>query len=245
MQKANSQQMIPIVFLSLGPGDAELLTVKAAKMLQQADIIIIPATADADGQMHSRAADIVGAWSTQEKIHLYPLPMRPDRQAAHAVYDRIYTDAREAQASGQRVVVAVEGDTSIYASIHYVLERLRADGIATEQQPGIPSFIAAAAMAGLSLCSQQERLLVIPGDATAGELRDLLDSGHVVVVMKLSRCQQAVKQLLCEQGAAVEVNYFENVGTPAAFHTADADLILHRDMPYFSLAIIRRGTDRG
>ena len=232
--------MIPVVFLSLGPGDPELLTVKAARTLQTADTVIIPATTDADGQMHSRAADTIGEWSTPEKMRLYPLPMLQDRQAAHAVYDRIYADAREAQAQGRRVVVAVEGDTSIYASIHYVLERLRADGIAAEQQPGIPSFIAAAAMAGLSLCSQQERLLVVPGDATADGLRELLDSGHVVVVMKLSRCQQAVKQLLSEHADSVEAHYYENVGTALAFHTTDPADIIRRDMPYFSIAILRR-----
>lgn len=232
--------MYPIEFVSLGPGDPEWLTVKAVKTLQAADTIIIPATADADGQVHSRAADIIGRWSTPEKMRLCPLPMQQDRQGAHAVYERIYADTRELQAQGQRVVVAVEGDAGIYASIHYVLERLRADGIAAQQLPGIPSFIAAAAMAGLSLCSQHERLLVVPGDATADGLRELLDNGHVVVVMKLSRCQQAVKQLLSEHADDVEAHYFENVGTPLAFHTTAPADIVQRDMPYFSMAILRR-----
>ena len=92
----------------------------------------------------------------------------------------------------------------------------------------------------LPLCSQQERLLVVPGDATADGLRELLDSGHVVVVMKLSRCQQAVKQLLSEHADSVEAHYYENVGTALAFHTTDPADIIRRDMPYFSIAILRR-----
>lgn len=239
--------MNPIIFLSLGPGDPDLLTVKAVKTLKAADVIMVPATGS-----RSRAADIIREWCDKSRLTVYELPMLKDRQAVSAVYDRIYADCVSLYHKGRRVVVAVEGDVSIYASIHYVMDRLQAAGIPTEQSPGIPSFIAAAAEAGLSLVSQQQRLIVLPGNVGHTEdqastdnisvqmLRQLLESHHVVVIMKLSQCQDAVKEFLRQNEAAV-CHYFENIGTPEAFHTSDHQEIISLCMPYFSLCVLSNG----
>ena len=227
----------PIVFLSLGPGDPELLTLKAVRTLREADIVIVPATRDAAGCCQSRAVSIISEWCPSERQRVYALPMSHDRSAAMMVYDRIYDEASTACRQGKKVVVAVEGDVSIYASIHYVLDRLQSCALPVLQQPGIPSFIAAAARAGLSLASQQQRLTILPGQADTDRLHALLESRHVVVIMKLSQCQDAVKAFLgCHP--TVRCHYFENVGLPSEYYTSDHAIILSRQMPYFSLAIL-------
>ena len=229
--------MTPITFLSLGPGDPELLTIKALKTLKDADVVMVPATRNNEGILKSRATDIISEWHLENRLMVYELPMLKDRQAVSLVYDRIFADCVRLYHEGQRIVVAVEGDVSIYASIHYVMERLEKAGIPVEQSAGIPSFIAAAASAGLSLVSQQQRLTILPGDADAETLLQLLDSNHVVIVMKLSQCQEAVKEFLRRNPQTV-CHYFENVGTPEAYHTSLCDEIQSRHIPYFSLCII-------
>ena len=228
---------VAVTFLSLGPGDPELLTLKAVRLLREAGVVMIPATRGADGQVSSRARSIIGQWVTEEHMRLYPLPMSKNREAALQTYDTMVNDAAALFREGRRVVIAVEGDVSIYASIHYVLCQLQSDGIPVAQVPGIPSFIAAAAMADLSLVSQQQRLVVLPGDADVATLQQLLDSHHVVVVMKLSQCADAVKEFL-RQHSNTECHYFENVGTTEAYHTSVCDEILSRHIPYFSLCIL-------
>ena len=229
--------MTPITFLSLGPGDPELLTIKALKTLKDADVVIVPATRNREGTMKSRATEIISEWHLENRLMVYELPMLKDRQAVSLVYDRIFADCVKLYHEGRRIVVAVEGDVSIYASIHYVMERLEKECIPVEQSAGIPSFIAAAASAGLSLVSQQQRLTILPGDADAEMLHQLLSSNHVVVVMKLSQCQEAVKDFL-RQNPQTVCHYFENVGTPEAYHTTLCDEIQSRQFPYFSLCII-------
>ena len=229
--------MTPVTFLSLGPGDPELLTIKALKTLKDADVVMVPATRNREGTMKSRATDIISEWHLENRLMVYELPMLKDRQAVSLVYDRIFADCVMLYHEGRRIVVAVEGDVSIYASIHYVMERLEKAGIPVEQSAGIPSFIAAAASAGLSLVSQQQRLTILPGDADAETLHQLLENNHVVVVMKLSQCQEAVKDFL-RQNPQTTCHYFENVGTPEAYHTTLCDEILSRHIPYFSLCII-------
>jgi len=226
-----------ITFLSLGPGDPELLTLKAVRMLREADIVMLPVTESVDGTVKSRAADIIAEWCTAEKIRYYTLPMQQNRDAVMHVYEHMCSSAAEWYHDGLRVIVAVEGDVSIYASIHYVLERLQSLSIPVEQCPGIPSFIAAAASAGLSLISQGQRLIVLPGDIEIEALRQLLTSQHVVVVMKLSRCQQKLKDYLLQYPDTV-CHYFENVGTPAYFYSSNHEMIQDRKMPYFSLCIL-------
>ncbi|WP_027455426.1 precorrin-2 C(20)-methyltransferase [Xylanibacter brevis] len=229
--------MTPITFLSLGPGDPELLTLKAVKTLKEADIVMVPATRSTEGTLRSRATEIIGEWCDNNRLRVFELPMLKDRQAVSLVYDAIYNDCAKCYHEDQRVVVAVEGDVSIYASIHYVMDRLQSQGIPTVQSAGIPSFIAAAAEAGLSLVSQQQRLTILPGDADIETLRQLLDSNHVVVVMKLSQCQEVVKSLL-QQEAHITCHYFENVGMSNAFHTTNFEEIIARQMPYFSICIL-------
>lgn len=229
--------MTPITFLSLGPGDPELLTFKAVKTMKDADVVMVPATRSNDGTLKSRATDIINEWRIENRLMVYELPMLKDRQAVSLVYDRIFADCVRLFEEGRRVVVAVEGDVSIYASIHYVMERLEKEDIPVEQSAGIPSFIAAAASAGLSLISQQQRLTILPGDADVETLHRLLDSNHVVLVMKLSQCQEAVKDFLRQNPHAI-CHYFENVGTPEAYHTTQCDEILSRQIPYFSLCVI-------
>ena len=185
-----------VTFLSLGPGDPELMTLKAVRTLREADIVVVPVTENSDGTTKSRAADIIGEWCATEKMQRYVLPMQRNREAVMQVYDRMCREVSEWYHDGRRVVVAVEGDVSIYASIHYVLDQLLKKNIPVTQEPGIPSFIAAAASAGLSLISQKQRLVVLPGDVDIEELRRLLTSGHVVVVMKLSQCQQELNTSL-------------------------------------------------
>jgi len=229
--------MTPITFLSLGPGDPELLTFKALKTLKDADVVVVPATRNNEGTLKSRATDIISEWHLENRLMVYELPMLKDRQAVSLVYDKIFADCVRLYQEGRRIVVAVEGDVSIYASIHYVMERLEKAGIPVEQSAGIPSFIAAAASAGLSLVSQQQRLTILPGDADIETLRQLLDSNHVVVVMKLSQCQEVVKDFL-RQNPQTICHYFENVGIPEAYHTTLRDEILSRRIPYFSLCVI-------
>ncbi len=238
MCNESRESEFPVVFLSLGPGDSDLLTVKAVKLLKDADVVMVPATHGNDGQVKSRAAAIIGEWYNACRIETISLPMQKEREAVKKVYNECFERIVTLYRQGKRVVVAVEGDVSIYASVHYVLERLQQADIPVTQQPGIPSFIAAAASAGLSLCSQQQRLIVLPGDAEVETLKQLLATKHVVVIMKLSQCQQALKDLLHQEQHTVVCHYFENVGTPEEYHTTEREAILSRQIPYFSLCIL-------
>lgn len=229
----------PICFVSLGPGDPELITLKGLKKLQKADRIYCPATVGKSGRLLSRAARIVGQLGIEEaKIRLFPLPMSKDRDEAWKAYDALYEKVVADYGEEKKIVIVAEGDAGFYSSIQYIYDKFSQNGIGVERIAGVPAFIAAGAVAGLHIASQEERLLVIPGMVTAEELSEKIASGgYAIVIMKLSMCMEAVRACIRKHPEA-EFHYFENVGTEAELYTSDTKQIAEKTFPYFSLMII-------
>lgn len=238
-----------IRFVSLGPGDPELITLKGLHALQQADVIFCPATAiksSEEGHVScsSRAAEIVKALGIlSNRISLFHVPMSRDREAARRAYDQLAIEVCRARRKRLEVVVVAEGDAGFYSSIHYLFDKLKANQIEVEQIAGVPAFIAAGATAGLHIVKQTERLLVIPGTATAYELINHVKEGQVVVIMKLSACQAAVRTCIATHPEFLYY-YFEQVGTKEELYVTNPAQLMSMSFPYFSLLIIRKQEEK-
>lgn len=229
----------PISFVSLGPGEPELITVKGLKQLQQADIIYCPATRNKQGTSLSRAADIVRALEIDETaIQCFTLPMSKDRTEAWKVYDALYNEAADRYQRGQRIVIVAEGDAGFYSSIQYIYDKFTEADIAVQRTAGIPAFIAAGALAGLHIVKQEEEIVVIPGTPSADELSEKINAGYVIVIMKLSQCIEAIHECIRKHPQS-QFHYFENVGTEKEYYTSDRKIIADKVYPYFSLMIIQ------
>ena len=228
-----------ITFVSLGPGEPELITVKGLKTLQQADQIFCPATLTPSGKQVSRAANILRALEIEEhKIRPFVLPMSKDRQKAIEAYDQLLVDAANSLHEGKKVVIVAEGDAGFYTSIQYIYHQLEKEHIEVKRVPGIPAFIAAGATGGLHIVKQEERLMGIPGTATADELDQFIRQGYNLVIMKLSACIEAVHECI-RRHPETHFHYFENVGTEKEKYISDPEIIAQTNFPYFSLLIIQ------
>lgn len=229
----------PISFVSLGPGEPELITVKGLRQLQKADIIYCPTTRNRQRKSISRAADIVRALEINETaIHCFILPMSKDRTEAWKVYDTLYNEAATQYVEGKQIVIVAEGDAGFYSSIQYLYDKFTDAGIAVQRIAGIPAFIAAGALAGLHIVKQEEQIVVIPGTPSAAELSEKINAGYVIVIMKLSQCVDAVHECI-RKHPQTQFHYFENVGTEKEYYTSDRKVIADKAYPYFSLMIIQ------
>ena len=234
--------MFPVIFVSLGPGEPELITVKGLKALQTADCIFCPETLAKDGNRVSRAADILLQLDIPENtVRRFPLPMSKQREKALSAYDEVYMESSTLRQQGKKVCIVAEGDAGFYSSIHYVYDKLQADGIPVKHIPGIPAFIAAGACAGLHIASQEERLTVIPGIITAEEIEKYMEEKTTIVIMKLSQCTEEVHRCI-HLHPEYNYHYFENIGTEKEKYLHDTELISALSFPYFSLLIIRHST---
>lgn len=228
-----------ITFVSLGPGDPSLITLKGLKQLQEADVIYAPSTQLKSGKVSSRAFDIITSLGVDgAKIKLFDVPMSKNREMAIQAYKEVSELVYQAYQEGLQVAISAEGDAGFYSSSHYVTESLKLKGVEVDKIPGIPAFIASGALAHLHIAKQEEELHVVPGILTLEELTHKLNAGHAVVVMKASQCEEEIKQATKEFPNAY-FHYFENVGLPTEFYTQDISTILARKFPYFSLLIIK------
>lgn len=222
--------------VSLGPGEPELITLKALKALQEADIIYCPGT-----QAKSRSRDILQALPiNMERVRLFHVPMSKDRTLANQAYDTICTEIATLVATGKNVAITAEGDSGFYSSMNYMFDKLASMNLPVTSIAGVPAFIAAGAISGLHIVKQEEKLIVLPGIVTAEELASLLTRGHVVVIMKLSQCTDEIHRFM-QANRQHEFHYYENVGTINELHSINYKDIIQKAYPYFSLMIIRPG----
>ena len=209
------------------------------KALQNADCIFCPETHTTSGRTLSRAADILHALDIPDTLlSRFALPMSKNREQALAAYDKVYTASAQLYKENKKVCIVAEGDAGLYSSVHYIFDKLQADGIPVRHIAGIPAFIAAGACAGLHIASQEERMIVIPGIVTCTELEDYLKQKTVVVLMKLSLCTDEVHACI-DKHPEYKFHYFENVGTENEYYSQDTHELQTKSFPYFSLMIIR------
>ena len=224
-----------LYFISLGPGAADMVTLGTLRLLTKAEKVYCFAVGES-----SRAADIIAQLDIdQSKVITVKVPMLHDREKANEVYDELASTIRKDYEAGMDIAVATEGDSGIFATTHYVMDRLQAMGIECRQTPGIPSFIAAASVAGLHLVKRQERLLIIPGKTTAEEIIRLTSEGYNLVIMKLSMAHEAVSKAFLE-AKDLQFHYFENIGTATQKYEILKEM--PESFPYFSLMIINSPT---
>lgn len=222
-------------FISLGPGSPDAVTLGTMRVLREADKVYCFGSRGV-----SRAAEIITLTGTYtNKVVTIDAPMSTDRDRINEIYDKLAETISLEVKEGLSIAVATEGDSSIFATTHYVMDRLVALGVECEQMAGVPSFIAAANLAGLHLVKLQERLMVIPGRITASEIESLVESGCNLVVMKLSMAHEAVANVITRRHDFT-FHYFENIGSDKQIYYELTPENLKEKFPYFSLLIIQK-----
>lgn len=223
--------------VSLGPGDPELLTLRALRVLRSCDVIYCPGTTGT-----SRAKAILTYHGIpEEKIETFVVPMKVDRTEALSRYAAVAQAIHKRLEEGTTVAFVAEGDGGFYSSQHYIAEILEEDPLVqVEYVPGIPAFIAAGATAGLHVTKGDDALVVLPLANSPDEITRELKEGRTVVLMKPSRHEAVIKEAM--RGIdRLEVSYLENVGVKGKeFISHEVSEILARRFPYFSILILRQ-----
>lgn len=235
-----TEEWLRVSCVSLGPGDPELITLKAWKNLKEADVVFCPGTIS-DGKLVSRSHDILLALDIDtSKVRCFEVPMSRDHSLAQAVYRDVAKEIISQVECGHKVSFVAEGDSGFYSSVQYIADYLSDHGLGVAHIAGVPAFIACGAHAGIHIVKQDEPLLVIPAGGTTEEIRNALDKGMTIVMMKLPRQAEVVKALARSLNGE-SFYYFENIGIQGKeYHTTDIDEIIQMDFPYFSMLIIRR-----
>lgn len=227
--------------VGLGPGDPELATVKAVRVIGAAEVVAYHSARHGRSIARSLAAPYLSGEQLEEQL-VYPVTTEgTDHPGGYrAAIEEFYAESAARLAAhldaGRDVVVLAEGDPLFYGSYMHMHQRL-AHRYEAEVVPGVTSVSAAAAALGRPLAQQGEVLTVLPGTLDEEELAGRLAGTDSAAIMKLGRTFPAVRQALAEAGRLDDAWYIERATTEREriLPLAEAD---PQRVPYFSLALV-------
>jgi precorrin-2/cobalt-factor-2 C20-methyltransferase len=225
--------------IGVGPGDPELLTLKALRYLQAAPVVAFVAAQGRPSIAHQIAAPHLPPG--QREINI-ALPMHPSPELADAAYAEGASRIGAELERGRDVAVLCEGDPLLYGSFSQLLRRL-GSVYPSEVVPGISAVTAAAAAALMPLVIRTDTLTILPATLPMEALRSHLGQTQAAAILKVGRHLRKVRQVLEELDLLDRAIYVERVSMPEQRVMPLVD-VTEVAAPYFSLVLIPRGPDR-
>lgn len=223
--------------VGVGPGDPELITLKACRYIQHADVISYIANEQGISQAKSIAQEALKqARSDLQEIPLL-MPMQENRTQANSVYDDAAVAIQQAVTSGLTVVFLCEGDPLFFGSFGYLLERLKGN-VPCEVVPGISSVHAASSALQHPLTVLTESFSVVSGRHSQDKIESALRNNETVVIMKAGRSRQRILQALHATQRTSEAQYLEYIGRDQERICDDVSSLEGEAGPYFSLFVV-------
>jgi len=227
--------------VGLGPGDPELVTVKAARLIAEADVVAYHSARHGRSIARGIAEPYLRPGQIEEHL-VYPVTTETTDHPggyAGAIEDFYRESAARIAAhleAGRNVALLAEGDPLFYSSYMHMHTRLteRFDAVIV---PGVTSVSAASAATGTPLVQGDEVLTILPGTLPVDELKRRLADTDSAVVLKLGRSYPTVREALSSAGRLDETFYVERASTPKQ-RVMPAGEVDDETVPYFSLAML-------
>lgn len=220
--------------IGVGPGDPELLTIKAARLIKEAKLIIVPVKKE--GSRLSTALSIAKPYIEDlQKVRYIFFPMKVDFQLDWDIQELFKENGNTINNlihEFKDVVFLTLGDPSVYSTFSYIQPFVEDVHVV----PGITSFLNGAAILKQSLCLGDESLCVINMTDQEEKLRQTFEIQDSIVVMKVCANQVLLKKLVKEYQRSIVL--MSNIGLEEESFSDDIS-VLNEKLPYFTIGIIR------
>ncbi len=228
--------------VGVGPGDPELMTRKAERILRAVDWIFLPAGARGGFGFARGIVEPLGL--PPGKFRPVPLCMSRERDRDREAYRRAAEEIVAELRRGQSAAWITEGDPLFYSTfLHLYAELRRFPDVAVEIVPGVTSASAAAARAGVPVARLDEKVAVVPAAYGVERLPALLDEFATVFLLKVNTVFGRLLEALTLLPRPVRAVYVEQVGTSAERVVEDLESLRGQELPYFALVILGGARD--
>ena len=224
-----------------GPGDPELLTLKAVRAIGEADVLAYFAKAGRSGNGRAIVEGILKPGMVELPLY-YPVTVEIDKEhddyksQITAFYDASAAAVAEHLAAGRTVAILSEGDPMFYGSYMHLHVRL-AGRFPTEVIPGITAMSGCWSLSGLPIVQGDDVLSVLPGTMGEEQLSRRLGDTEAAVIMKVGRNLPKIRRALSNAGRLGEAVYVERGTTPSGKSMRLSEK-LDDTAPYFSLVLV-------
>lgn len=233
--------MATVYAVGVGPGDPELLTRKAERVLRQADVVLAPVSNPSEASV---ALETVREFLDEERqeIIIHQFPMTSDRSRLLPAWQEAAALIAERALAGKNVAFVTLGDPLLYSTFIYLLRIFRESypQIAIEIVPGISSINTSAAVACVPLAEADERIAIIPATAGMEKVIEALATYDTVVLLKVKPLFGEILEVLRQMGRERSTLFVERVGTARQKVLTDFAEIASHAPDYLSLMIVRR-----
>lgn len=226
--------------VGVGPGDPDLITVKAARILQTVDVVFAAASTK---NTHSRAVDIVRPHLRPSvPIRMIPFPMTRDKADMAAAWEK---NARRIIASleqGLDAAFVTLGDCMTYSTFGYILQNIQrlAPGLVVRSIPGITSYQAAAARLNLPLVEGEESLALVSGVEGGGRFLEMAQSVENVVFLKAYKNAGDIAEALDASGLGFTSTGIVKCGLADEEIIRDIRTLKNKKPDYWTLIISKK-----
>ena len=227
--------------IGVGPGDPELLTVKAIDALKKIDVLIAPKT---EKKSDSVALSIARPYlKPSVEIIFQTFPMVRDFAAEKKIFEANTDEILKNLRGGKNVGFATLGDPMFYSTYIYIFRLLEPCGVKIVTIPGVPAFLAIAAQIGRPLAYGNDILTIIPATAELDAIKNFLDKADATVLMKVYKNFPEVVDALKNFGLLDEAILVSRCGLDD--EKIISDVAAHKDEPlnYLSTILTRRNHD--
>ncbi|MBJ6801547.1 precorrin-2 C(20)-methyltransferase [Geomonas propionica] len=233
--------MAVVYAVGVGPGDPELLTRKAERILRSVDVICAPTGAAEGG---SYALSIVEEFidRSRQEVLIQLFPMVKDQQGLDPFWEEAADQVAQRIAAGKDVAFVTIGDPFLYSTYLYIHRIFLAKypEIKIEVVPGISSILASSAISGLPLGLGAERIAILPATYEKDELKRTLEDFDTVVLMKVNRVFDSVYAALKELGREKSGVFVRRVGSAEEEVHHDLESLVGQKLDYLSMLIVRK-----
>lgn len=197
--------------IGVGPGDPELLTIKAYRRIKQCTTLVFPSETRENCYAYQIVKQICPEIEEKELL-FFDFPMKKEKDELAQIHDAVYKEIQKRLDAGEDVAFLTIGDPFVYSTYIYIQKRAVADRRKVETISGVPSFCAACARLGIALGEGSEQIHVIPGSY---EIEESLKLPGTKVYMKAGKKLEELKRLLQEnERKSAEIYAVSNCGMP-------------------------------
>ena len=225
--------------IGVGPGDKDLVTLKAIKEIKKCDIVFKPVVKKGK---KSVAFQIIKDYiSKKTKVVDLVFKMSKDKNKRKKYRMKLTEKVKEEILKGNRCCFITIGDPCLYSTYMYIVNNLKKDNIKIKTIPGITSYQSIFAKINESMALEEENFAVYPVNDNKEKIKKIIEVNDNIVFMKIKRNQKLIYNLLKEKKLENKIVIASNVGKKNEYISYNINDLINKEFSYFTTLIVKKG----